>query len=264
MGMAGSPAMSVAKQDLKTKGIMQIAYKTDIGRVPNHNEDAFSIFMDPDRCLVIVADGVGGHHAGEVASRLAVRSIRQFLLAERETSGEEDLTETLKAAFASAHQEIIQEAADNDSLTGMATTVVLGLFQNRKLHVAHVGDSRAYQVVSRRLSPLTQDHSLVMAMMKSGIITPQETQNHSLKNIITQCLGCPDYLGPDINTLELAAGDLFLFCTDGLTDMLVEKKIQRVVRRHAQKLHHCVDRLVALANIKGGRDNITVVLAKYE
>jgi protein phosphatase len=243
---------------------MKIAYKSDIGRVSDHNEDAFSIFLDPDRCLVIVADGVGGHHAGEVASRLAVRSLRQFLLTERETGEEEDIKETLKAAFASAHQEIIQEAAENDNLSGMATTVVLGLFQNSQLYVAHVGDSRAYQVVSRRLTPLTQDHSLVAAMLKSGIINPQQAQNHSMKNIITQCLGCPDYLGPDIGTFDLSAGDLFLFCTDGLTDMLAEKKIQRVVHRHAQRLHYCADRLVALANKKGGRDNITVVLARYE
>ncbi|RJR36520.1 MAG: Stp1/IreP family PP2C-type Ser/Thr phosphatase [Deltaproteobacteria bacterium] len=243
---------------------MQIAYKSDIGRVADHNEDSLAIWLDQELCLVMVADGVGGHHAGEVASKIAVHSLQKALLANNGKNEPEDYLDTLRSAFDGAHQEILQQASQDDSLAGMATTMVLGLFQNDKLHVAHVGDSRAYRLQSRHLTPLTQDHSLVAAMVKSGVITPREAQNHALKNVITQCLGCPDYLGPEINTFDLAPGDIFLFCSDGLTDMLMKKKIERVVRWHARRLPQGVEKLVRLANKKGGRDNITVVLAKYE
>jgi len=239
---------------------MKIAFSTHNGMVADHNEDAFLISVDPEVCLVMVADGVGGHRAGEVASRLAVGAIQKFLQ-DRAGDGEgEELDAMLRAAFDHANQEISKQAAQDDSLSGMATTMVLGLFQDGKLYVAHVGDSRAYVVNSRRITPLTSDHSLVAAMVKSGMIAPEEAHTHNLRNIITQCLGCTDYTGPDINVVDPGKGDIFLFCSDGLTDMLADRKINKVVRRNASRLPLCAEKLVAAANKNGGLDNITVVL----
>ncbi|HAY21727.1 MAG TPA: Stp1/IreP family PP2C-type Ser/Thr phosphatase [Desulfobacterales bacterium] len=242
---------------------MRIAFRTHSGMVTNHNEDFFSVLVDPHLSLVIVADGVGGHHAGEVASRLGVKVVQDFLANRLTRLEEEEITELLRQAFHEAHQEITRQADSDDKFAGMGTTMVLGLFQSGKLHLAHVGDSRAYLIESRGITSLTQDHSLVASMVQSGMITSEEAKTHHLRNIITQCLGCSEYTGPEIRTIDLTNGDIFLFCSDGLTDMLDDKKIYKIVRRNSRKLPNCADKLVAMANKNGGCDNITVVVVNY-
>ncbi|MBM4287292.1 MAG: Stp1/IreP family PP2C-type Ser/Thr phosphatase [Deltaproteobacteria bacterium] len=243
---------------------MRIAFRTHAGMRTDHNEDFYSVLVAPHLSLVIVADGVGGHHAGEVASQLGVKVVQNALAGRLTELDAEQAPEALRQAFQQAHEVIARQAASDDQCAGMGTTMVAGLFQNGKLHLAHVGDSRAYRIASRHITPLTRDHSLVGSMVQSGIISSEEARNHHLSNIITQCLGCAEYIGPDLKSMELMTDDIFLFCSDGLTDMLDDNKILKIVWRNSRKLPICADKLVARANKNGGRDNITVVLVNYD
>jgi len=244
---------------------MKIAFRTHTGMLRNHNEDFFSVLVDPHLSLVMVADGMGGHLGGGVASRLAVKVIQDFLISRLDLlEEEEELLELVRQAFHQAHLEITRQAASDDSLSGMGTTMVLGLFLRGKLYLANVGDSRAYLIKSRAITSLTQDHSLVASMVQSGVITDREAKTHHLRNIITQCLGCSEYTGPDLKIVELSPGDIFLFCSDGLTDMVDDQKVFKIIRRNFRKLSVGADKLIDMANKNGGLDNITVVLINYD
>ncbi|AEB10741.1 Stp1/IreP family PP2C-type Ser/Thr phosphatase [Desulfobacca acetoxidans] len=237
---------------------MKLGYSSHPGKIRPHNEDF--LLIDQLLGLYLVADGVGGAQGGEVASQLAAESIQQTIQNGLRESPEPDFSVLLQQAFADAHAAVLSRAEADQSLTGMATTAVVGLLTPPKLHIAHIGDSRAYLINSRGIMPLTEDHSYVSQMVKSGLLSPREAQSHSLRHIITQCLGCPEYQGPDIKNIDLIPGDIVLLCSDGLTDMVPEKKINKVVRRRSDYLQEAADKLVTLANKNGGRDNISVIL----
>ncbi len=242
---------------------------TDVGRKRKHNEDAFS--LDVDEGLFIVADGMGGHAAGEVASKITVETIGEFIAATRQ---KEEATwpfkynhelqfnsNRLAVAIEKANERVMAAVAAQPWLKGMGTTVVAGLLNERVLSLAHVGDSRAYLFRDGQLSRLTDDHSWVHEQVAAGILTEEEAKSHPLKNVVTRALGGGPSVSPDLQELAFSPGDVFLFCSDGLTTMLTDKEIHEAVRGEEDPQTLC-HRLVDLANEKGGVDNITVVAVR--
>ncbi len=241
---------------------MKVGAKKDTGKVKKNNEDWYII--DESIGLVLVADGLGGHQAGEVASRLGAETIQEIIkekLADHQANP--DIETVLREAINHAHEKILAHAASDSDLSGMGTTVVLSLFQYDKLYIAHVGDSRAYLINSKGLTVLTEDHSIVAGLIRTGKITEEEARTHKMKHIITQCLGSKENISPEIKSFSLEKEDILLLCSDGLTDMVEDQVIEKVVLRKRNNLQSCADKLIKLANKKGGRDNITVVLAEH-
>jgi protein phosphatase len=246
---------------------------TDVGRKRKHNEDAYA--LDETEGLFIVADGMGGHAAGEVAAKITVETIGEFIAATRQ---KEEATwpfkynhelqfnsNRLAIAIEKANERVMSAVAAQPWLKGMGTTVVAGLLNEKILSLAHVGDSRAYLYRGGELTRLTDDHSWVHEQVSAGILTEEEAKTHPLKNVVTRALGGGPSVSPDLREMEFTPGDAFLFCSDGLTTMLSDEEIRDMAqadeKKDAQTL--CQD-LVDLANEKGGVDNITVVYVRVE
>jgi len=242
---------------------------TDVGRKRKHNEDAFA--LDLNDGLFIVADGMGGHAAGEVAARITVETIGEFIAATRQ---KEEATwpfkynhslhfnsNRLAIAIEKANERVMAAVAAQPWLKGMGTTVVAGLLNEEILSLAHVGDSRAYLFREGKLSRLTDDHSWVHEQIAAGILTEEEAKSHPLKNVVTRALGGGPTVSPDLQELSFSARDRFLFCSDGLTTMLSDENIEELAQENEDPQELC-RALVDLANEKGGVDNITVVVAR--
>lgn len=242
---------------------------TDVGRKRKHNEDAFA--LDLNDGLFIVADGMGGHAAGEVAARITVETIGEFIAATRQ---KEEATwpfkynhslqfnsNRLSIAIEKANERVMAAVAAQPWLKGMGTTVVAGLVNEEILSLAHVGDSRAYRYRDGKLSRLTDDHSWVHEQVAAGILTEDEAKSHPLKNVVTRALGGGPSVSPDLQELTFSARDRFLFCSDGLTTMLGDEEIEKIAGEYEDPQELC-RALVDLANEKGGVDNITVVVAR--
>ena len=242
---------------------------TDVGRKRKHNEDAFALELSDG--LFIVADGMGGHAAGEVAARITVETIGEFISATRQ---KEEATwpfkydhsldfnsNRLAIAIEKANERVMAAVAAQPWLKGMGTTVVAGLLNEKILSLAHVGDSRAYLYRDDRLQRLTDDHSWVHEQVAAGILTEDEAKTHPLKNVVTRALGGGSTVAADLQELPFSAKDRFLFCSDGLTTMLSDEEIEEVVAKHEDPQDLC-RALVDLANEKGGVDNITVVVCR--
>ena len=239
---------------------MKTASATDRGRVRPANED--SVLADQDAGILIVADGMGGHAAGEVASDLAVRTISEGLR-EALAAGpnETQLPGVLRQVIEHANLAIRGRAAEDLSLRGMGTTLAMALARGDRLWLAHVGDSRAYLLRDGQFRRLTEDHSLVSQMVKAGQITPEEARKHHLRNVITRSLGFEASAQAEISAVEWAPGDCLLLCSDGLTSMMDDSEIAEAVTAHGQDLPAICRELIALANERGGTDNISVVVA---
>ena len=242
---------------------------TDVGRKRKHNEDAFA--LDLSDGLFVVADGMGGHAAGEVAARITVETIGEFIAATRQ---KEEATwpfkynhslhfnsNRLAIAIEKANERVMAAVAAQPWLKGMGTTVVAGLLNEKVLSLAHVGDSRAYMFRSGKLQRLTDDHSWVHEQVAAGILTEDEAKSHPLKNVVTRALGGGPSVSPDLQEISFSARDRFLFCSDGLTTMLSDEEIEQTVSENEDPQQLC-RALVDLANEKGGVDNITVVVAR--
>lgn len=241
---------------------------TDPGPVRENNEDCF--FVDEDGGLFIVADGMGGHAAGEVASRMAVDTIRDVLqgsIDPDETRLDRDvgdpgdaLRERLRYAMNQASRHIRREAHRHPSWQGMGTTVAVLLIEGDQAHIAHVGDSRVYLLREGRLSRLTRDHTIVQQEIDAGRLTPEEARRVAHRNYLTQSVGYHGPVEPDTATRMLMAGDLFVLCSDGLTDPLDDTKIREIcTTTHPADL---AVRLVECALGGHGEDNITVVTVR--
>jgi len=248
---------------------------TDVGRKRKHNEDnlLFDVNGDSEEGLFIVADGMGGHAAGEVASKITVDTVGEFIAATRQ---KEEATwpfkynhelhfnsNRLAVAIEKANERVMAAVAAQPWLKGMGTTVVAGLLDGKILSLAHVGDSRAYLYRDGQLSRLTDDHSWVHEQVAAGILTEDEAKSHPLKNVVTRALGGGPSVSPDLQELSFQAGDVFLFCSDGLTTMLSDEEIRDALAEQADPRKAC-ERLVGIANEKGGVDNITVVVARIK
>ncbi|MBI4366727.1 MAG: Stp1/IreP family PP2C-type Ser/Thr phosphatase [Deltaproteobacteria bacterium] len=234
---------------------------TDVGRRRERNEDAFLI--DADLQLYIVADGMGGHVGGGLASRLAVATIEEAIkpMLEPDATLEEPKA-ILRKAIHAAGQRIFQRAAENPALKGMGTTTVALWFRDKMAYLANVGDSRGYLVRQGRIRQLTIDHSLVGEQMRAGVISETDAKSHRLKNIITRSVGFQEVVEIDLDSRMARPGDLFVLCTDGLTNMIDDQEILSVVTHNHPK--DAAHQLIDLANERGGDDNITILLVQVE
>lgn len=247
----------------------EFAGLTDVGRKREHNED--SLLLSPDDGLVVVADGMGGHQAGEVASNLAVVTIEQFFANLREDPDatwpykldrrRDFAANKLVVGIQLANRRIIQAGA-TEGRQGMGTTVVAALCVEAKAYVAWVGDSRGYLFRKAELSPLTEDHSLLNELLRTGRITPADVPHFQHKNVITRALGLGERVDVDLQATDLEDGDVLLVCCDGLTGMLEDERIASILGAETS-LEKACQRLVDAANAAGGTDNITVGLARY-
>jgi serine/threonine protein phosphatase PrpC len=228
----------------------RVGAKTDTGRVREANEDAFLV----EGPLFAVADGMGGHLAGDVASRTAVETITTR--AEQDSPGDPG---SLARLVREANHEIWKKAQSDASLHGMGTTCTLAMLDDSVLHIAHVGDSRAYLFRDGDLSQLTEDHTLVGRMVREGRLRPDEAEHHPQRSIITRALGVDSDVAVDTQTIELREGDRVLLCSDGLSSMVERESIAEALGDNADP-QEASERLVQLANEAGGEDNITVVV----
>lgn len=238
---------------------------SDVGMIRTHNEDCFEI--DAEHQLFVVADGMGGHSHGEIASRIAVESIREFVeraLTHEHTgpfdyeAGYQRHSNALKSAIRLAHDSVLGAIRQDGSLHGMGTTVAGFLLDQGTAAVAHVGDSRVYRLRDGRLDRLTQDHTWVNEQVMAGFLSEEQARSHPLKNVVTRALGGEAEIEVDLREIDVEPGDLYLLCSDGLTTMLSDSEIEEVVLHHPS-LDELCRRLVRRANARGGLDNITVL-----
>lgn len=240
---------------------LKIYGKTDIGKVRHRNEDSFA--YDESLGLFVIADGMGGHDAGDVASRIAVDT----LLAEIRTAPEEvDPLLVLQQAFERANTAVYGESRRRNPAHGMGTTLTalwIPPHGKGQMWLGHIGDSRCYRWRDRELKRLTRDHSWVQQQVEEGILTPEEAERHPLRNVITRSLGFEPQTEPDFYTLDVKAEDIYLLATDGLTGKVSESEIT-VLLSHCQRTGgdylQLLDELIELANVRGGEDNITVLI----
>ena len=228
--------------------LAQVASLTDTGRRRRHNEDAY--VCEPP--LFAVADGMGGAQAGELASNLAAAALRD----EGSRGGGEERVDEL---IQEANRRVYERQARDSSATGMGTTMTVALVEDGHVAIGHVGDSRAYLIRDRRLEQLTEDHSLVAELVRSGKLSPEEAEGHPQRSVITRALGTDPDVDVDTFSVETKPGDLFLLCSDGLTAMVDDETILREVERNRGDLTAASKALVKAANKGGGDDNITVV-----
>lgn len=232
--------------------------KTDVGKVRANNEDAFYLPPNEDDVskLFIVADGMGGHLGGEVASQMAIDIISSYINSRYSSNlKSEQIKELLNEALAQANDKILNMAVNNAKLSGMGTTITMALFKDDVCFIGHVGDSRAYILRNNEIKQLTKDHSYVRQLVDEGKITLEDSKDHPLKNVITKAVGTDKVLEPDIFEVDLKKNDIILLCSDGLTNMLDDKTIQKIV---AENPCNAVHRLIEEAKLNGGPDNITV------
>ncbi|MEO7159840.1 MAG: Stp1/IreP family PP2C-type Ser/Thr phosphatase [Polaromonas sp.] len=241
----------------------EICAQTDQGRVRKNNED--SVAFDAKTGLCILADGMGGYNAGEVASGMAVAFINLELeswlsQAGREASARE-LRRTLETCVRNANHSIFKAACSQPDYAGMGTTLVVGIFQDGRLVLGHIGDSRCYRLRGQVFQQLTKDHSLLQEQIDAGLMTPEQALTAPNKNLITRALGVQESVLPDIHEYRVELGDVYLMCSDGLSDMLRDAAMAAILAG-AGSLPQKAIQLVAAANQAGGRDNISVVLAE--
>ncbi len=238
---------------------MKVKAMTDLGKVRKNNEDNF--FVDLEGGLFMVADGMGGHRGGEVASEMAVKIISEHIKQNLPLDAlKEDIFKVLEEAIIRANKEIKEKADKNNALKGMGTTVIVALIRGEKLYLSHVGDSRAYIIREEKITQLTEDHSIVMQMVKAKMITLDEAKRHPLKHMLSQAVGTSAHLVLDSKEIEFKKGDYLLLCTDGLTDMVTDEEILSIVLKNGDDVEKACQELVDIANKNGGKDNITVIL----
>ena len=257
----------------KFKGdeMLEIAFKTDVGCVRPHNED--SIAIDSEIGLLVLADGMGGYQAGEVASGIAtdlvVREMRTGVLQsfsnitviEGEGSPPSQ-TRLLRRAIEHANAAIYEAGSTQVHLSGMGTTVVAVFFWADKASIAHVGDSRLYRLRGSNLQRITKDHSLVQELIDHGFYTPEQARTSPQRHLVTRALGLEGTVRVEASEIQVESEDIFLLCSDGLTDMVSDEDICLVIKTLSGDLMQAAEQLIEIANDQGGRDNISVVLAR--
>lgn len=230
--------------------------RSDKGLIRQNNEDSVGILADEG--LVVLADGMGGHSGGEVASTLAIESIVRLISIDHNISP--------ATAIEYANKAILKRSDDDARLRGMATTVVVGRFRDGMIDYAHVGDSRLYLWRDAKLSQLTRDHSMIQEMVDEGLYSSlEEARRDGVRNnLLTRGVGLGRQLEVDSGGLQLCPSDLFLFCSDGLSNMLSDVLIGQTLARYAGRMEEAVDRLLGLALRRGGYDNISLALVEPE
>jgi serine/threonine protein phosphatase PrpC len=225
-----------------------VAVITDTGRRRRRNEDAY--VCEPP--LFAIADGMGGAQAGEVASRLAAAALKE---SGAETGGEQRIHDLIQEA----NRRVYDRSSTDPSTSGMGTTITVALVEDGQVAFGHVGDSRAYLIRAGQIEQITEDHSLINELMKTGKLSPEEAETHPQRSVITRALGTDPDVDADTFTIDAETGDIFLLCSDGLTDMVPEHQILELVDRNRSDIDAALKALVRAANRSGGEDNITVV-----
>ena len=252
---------------------LQAAGNTDVGKKRGHNED--NLCLLPEQNLYLVADGMGGHASGEVASQIAVDTVAEFY---EETSQDKELTWPYKmekdldyeenrmaASIKLANLRIFEKAkGDPSTHHGMGTTIVATYISDDTVYLGHVGDSRIYRLRDEELAQVTDDHSLLNDYIKMKDLTEEEIENFPHKNVIVRALGMKETVQVDVNIDEPEDGDIYLLCSDGLCDMISDDEIRDIMTAESDDLDGCVEELIDAANEEGGNDNITIVLVKVE
>ena len=242
---------------------------TDVGRVREHNED--DIGSQPDIGLWVLADGMGGYNAGEVASGIAVKTIIDLVTdacrKEKRTEIEPETgfmrqTIVLRDAIARANKIIHQTAQSQPQCEGMGTTLVACLLYDDKISVAHVGDSRLYRMRDNRFEQLTMDHSLLQELVDRGFYSPEEAQRSTNRNYVTRALGVESNVEVEVQEVAVEKGDYFLMCSDGLPDMVEDEDIHLTINTFNNSVQTVGEQLIKLANDNGGRDNVSIVLVR--
>ncbi len=241
----------------------EFCIRTDPGLARDNNED--SVTFDESVRLGILADGMGGYNAGEIASGMATTFIKselgRWLSQAGRNANPREVRRAMEICVDNANRSIFNAANSNPQYSGMGTTLVLGCFQDGKLVLGHIGDSRCYRLRAAELQQITKDHSLLQEQMDAGLITPEQAATSTNKNLVTRALGVEDAVLLDVNEHRVEPGDLYLMCSDGLSDMLDDESIGKILAGEAP-LEQKVAQLVDAANANGGRDNISVLLAQ--
>jgi serine/threonine protein phosphatase PrpC len=247
---------------------LEIVVKTDPGMVRSHNED--SVFGNPHRGLVILADGMGGYNAGEVASGMATTVLSTELEAAfaarapdaEEASGVPFAHTAILDRVAQTNSAIYHAAESQPQYAGMGTTLVLALFHDNKLTAAHIGDSRLYRLRDGDLIQLTRDHSLLQEQIDAGMITAEDARHSQNKNLVTRALGVDPEVETELHDHEVLPGDVYLLCSDGLNDMVEDEETAMTLQVLGANLELAATQLIQMANDNGGRDNVSVILVK--
>ncbi|MBM2829782.1 MAG: PPM-type phosphatase protein [Gammaproteobacteria bacterium] len=250
---------------------LEIVNVSDVGRKRPHNED--STITDINQGLVVLADGMGGYNAGEVASAIAVMTVLQDVSAGlKNTNQNQSSTETgiswesslVKNAISHANTNIYTMAKTEIHCQGMGTTIVAGLIYDDKISIAYVGDSRLYRLRAGKFQQITKDHSLIQELIDRGLYTTEEAHANTPKNLVTRALGLGIQVKVDVIEEQVMPGDIYLLCSDGLNDMVNDEEIHLTLSKYSANLVQAANDLVQLANSKGGKDNISVVLVRIK
>lgn len=251
----------------ESRFLLKMVSMTDTGRVRSHNED--SVVVNADSRLAILADGMGGYNAGEVASGMAASIVHQvveemlpMLPVDQADDTSLPAKNLLTRAISEANLAILEAAANIADYSGMGTTIVAALFQHNAVTIAHVGDSRAYRLRDRQLTQMTRDHSLLQEQVDAGLISPEQAQFAQHKNLITRAVGVDLVVEAETNEFTLAPEDVYLLCSDGLSDMINDIAIAEILNTCGDDVTKAGHTLVAYANQQGGRDNISVILIR--
>ena len=239
----------------------QFHAKTDPGRCRENNED--SVAFDEQALVAVLADGMGGYNAGEIASGMATAFIKAELsrwLSEAGVNAQiRDIRRAMEICVDNANIAIYNSANANPSFAGMGTTLVLGVIKDGRLLVGHIGDSRCYRIRQGRMEQITKDHSLLQEQMDAGLITPEQAAGSPIKNLVTRALGVEQGVMLEVNEFSIEPGDVYLMCSDGLSDMVSDEVIVRIASEDL-RLEPLAEHLILAANECGGRDNISVLL----
>ncbi len=237
---------------------MRTGHKTDVGRVRRLNEDSYYVNEDEDLLYGIVADGMGGHKAGEIASAMMVDIVKNHIKNRAEEGLDYvEMSEIVRQAFLSANNLIYTYAKYNDNIMGMGTTATLAMIYEDRIITAHVGDSRAY-AVGEEVKQITKDHSYVAELVARGLLTPEQAKHHPKRNYITRAIGTEEIVKVDIN-IRAYNGEVIAVCSDGLFNYVDNESMKRIIDGNGS-LQKAAEMLVDMANDKGGNDNITVLL----
>ena len=234
--------------------------KSDIGKVRELNQDSYYISQETEEPkLYLLADGMGGYKGGEIASKMAIDYAKKYIQNNFEgiVKEKEEILKLIKNAVEYANMVVYEKSKEEKELEGMGTTLEICLIYNNKAYIGHVGDSRIYRIRKEIIRKLTKDHSYVQQLVEDKKITREEAKTHPKKNMLTKALGCTPYVEPDLRARNFEKGDIFIICSDGLTNMVEEKRIYELVK---QDVTVAVSKLIEEANAAGGYDNITVII----
>jgi PPM family protein phosphatase len=248
---------------------LRMAGKTDPGMVREHNEDCFLIV--PESGIAILADGMGGHLAGEVASAMAIDRVTHYLLnafsrtrtaKSRTLRGASFESAVIAEAIKTANAAIHEASLNRPEQAGMGTTIVAVAFHDNLLTVAHVGDSRLYRYRHGVLSQVTEDHSMVQELLRRGLMTAEEARTSMNRNLVTRALGIDPLVEVDVREQPFEDGDIYLLCSDGLNDVLLDEEIAAILAQHPDKLESAAQQMIVDVNARGGPDNVSIVLVR--